>query len=150
MATQWSFEFAAGTTLAPGQYLVIAQDVTDFMQRHPGIRVVGEFSGRLSDSDERILLLDARGNLADEVHYYDGGRWPESADAGGSSLELRDPRADNSRGEAWSASDEAEPVRVASFLVYAYRGAPHLRSADLISMSSSWDCSMRVKCGWTT
>ena len=106
LADAVEFEFAVGTTLAPGQYLVIANDVADFLQRHPGIRVVGEFSGRLSDYHERIQLLDGRGNRADEVHYYDGGRWPESADAGGSSLELRDPWADNSRGEAWAASDE--------------------------------------------
>ena len=40
------------------------------------------------------------------MRYYDGGRWPAYADGGGSSLELRDPNADNSRAEAWAASNE--------------------------------------------
>ena len=39
--------------------------------------------------------------------YSDGGRWSQWADGGGSSLELRDPRADNAAGEAWDASDES-------------------------------------------
>ena len=100
------FDFPMGTLLAPNQYLVVASDAADLAARHPGINVIGEFSGQLSDSDERIQLLDARRNLADEVHYFDGGRWPESPDGGGASLELRDPHADNSHGEVWSASDE--------------------------------------------
>ena len=28
------------------------------------------------------------GNVADEVHYYDGGRWDDRADGHGASLEL--------------------------------------------------------------
>ena len=37
------------------------------------------------------------GNIADEVQYYEDGRWPEPADGGGRSLELRNPLADNSK-----------------------------------------------------
>jgi hypothetical protein len=55
---------------------------------------------------KRLLLVDAFGNPADEVSYVDGGRWPSSPDGGGSTLELRDPRADNSLAESWAASDE--------------------------------------------
>ena len=100
------FEFPQGTLLGPDQYLVVARSADQLAALHPDIVIVGEFSARLSDSDERIQLLDAQLNLADEVHYYDGGRWPEYADGGGSSLELRDPHADNARGEAWASSDE--------------------------------------------
>ncbi len=107
LADAVSFRFDAGVTLTPGQYLVVARDSASLLVQHPGIRVAGEFSGRLSDKHERIQLLDARANVADEVHYYDAGRWPEFADGGGSSLELRDPAADNSRGESWAASDES-------------------------------------------
>jgi hypothetical protein len=84
-----SYEFPAGTTLASGGYLVVSN-----------------FSGNLSDAGERILLIDAAGNPADEVRYFDSGRWPDYADGGGSSLELRDPFADNSKPEAWAASKE--------------------------------------------
>ncbi len=102
------FDFPAGTVLGPDQYLVIARDATELAARYPDINVVGQFSGQLADSDERIQLLDGQQNLADEVHYFDDGRWPQYADGGGSSLELRDPFADNSRGEVWASSDETE------------------------------------------
>lgn len=101
------YVFPAGTTLEPGAYLVVAGDAAALLVKHPGIDVVGNFSGNLNNGGERILLLDANGNPADDVHYYDGGVWPEYADGGGSSLELRDPDADNSKAEAWAASDES-------------------------------------------
>ncbi len=102
------FEMPARTTLGPGQFLVIANDADSLAAMYPGIHVAGEFSGRLSDGSERLRLYDAQDNLADDVEYFDGGRWPEFADGGGSSLELVDPDADNSRGESWAASDERE------------------------------------------
>lgn len=39
--------------------------------------------------------------------YRDGGSWSEWADGGGSSMELRSPRADNTIGESWDSSDES-------------------------------------------
>jgi hypothetical protein len=100
------YRFPAGTTLPPDGYLVVARDV-EFMQAlHPGLDVVGPFDNQLSRSGELLLLKDAANNLADEVHYHDSGRWPEYADGGGSSLELRDPWADRTKAEAWAASDE--------------------------------------------
>ena len=96
-----AYRFPAGTRLAPGDHLVVANSAAT------GIDAVGRFTGRLDNSGDRILLLDAAGNPADEVRYFDGGRWPKAADGGGSSLELRDPWADNAAAEAWAASDES-------------------------------------------
>ncbi len=101
------FSFAPGTTLAAGGYLVLANDVGSMQSNYPGLAVVGPFTGKLSHHDDAIILTDAAGNVANQVHYYDGGRWPGYADGGGSSLELRDPWADNSQPEAWAASDES-------------------------------------------
>ena len=95
----WSFdeairyEFPEGTMIDPNGYLVVANDPEGFR-------------GSLDNSGENILLRDQNGNPADEVRYFDGGRWPDYADGGGSSLELRNPHADNSKAEAWAASDE--------------------------------------------
>ena len=111
--TNWRFTdginytFEPGTVIQPREYLVVARDVDAFQQEHPNVRVVGEFSGRLSRFGERIELTDLHGNPADEVHYYEAGRWPVVADGGGSTLELRDPNADNAQGEAWSGSIES-------------------------------------------
>ena len=113
------FTFAPGTILDAGEYLVVAKNADALRAEYPNIDVVGSFSGTLSDFGERVALVDARGNPADEVHYYDDGRWPQFADGGGSSLELRDPMADNAAAEAWAASDETDD---SSWQTYTYRG----------------------------
>lgn len=102
------YEFTPGTTLAAGDYLVIAGDQAALAAKYPGVNIAGEFRGGLSNSGERIQLVDAVGNLADEVIYYDDGAFDDRADGNGSSLELRDADADNSNGQAWAAS-EASP-----------------------------------------
>jgi len=101
-----SYAFGADQTIAPGGYLVVARDADALYAAYPAIDIVGNFSGHLG-SDDEIILNDPRGNPANVVHYYDDGRWPEAADGGGSSLELRDSKADNSKAEAWAASNES-------------------------------------------
>ena len=101
------YRFSPGQTIAAGGYLVVADDAAALRAIYPAANIVGDFGGRLSGSGDLILLRDPTGNLADEVRYFDGGRWPDYADGGGSSLELRDPDADNSQAEAWAASDES-------------------------------------------
>ncbi|MCB9742890.1 MAG: lamin tail domain-containing protein [Alphaproteobacteria bacterium] len=101
------FTFPEGSRIEPGAYLVVARDAEALRAQHPDIEVLGELEGRLGNSADRVLLLDALGNPADEVPYVDGGRWPGAADGGGASLELQDPWADNAVAEAWAASDES-------------------------------------------
>jgi hypothetical protein len=101
-----SYFFTAGQTIPAGGYVVIADDVPYLQALYPGIHIVGDFGGRLSGKGDHILLKDPNGNVADEVRYSDGGSWPEYADGGGSSLELCDPRLDNSKPEVWAASYE--------------------------------------------
>jgi hypothetical protein len=112
------FEFAAGTRLGAGEYLVVARKASELERLHPGIRVVGDWVGRLSGRGGRIRLLDAAGNPADDVRYLDDEPWPALADGGGSSLELNDPDADNATAGAWSASDESER---STWRTYTYR-----------------------------
>ena len=113
-----SFDFPAGTTLEPGEYLVIAADAEELSAKYPNIHIGGQFRGRLSDHDDRIRLLDANENPADEVHYFESGDWAANADGGGSSLELRNPYADNSNAAAWAASDETTKSQ---WQTYTYR-----------------------------
>ncbi len=100
------YTFPVGTVMAPDSYLVITRDGTA-PAAVPSLAVLGPFSGKLSGSGERLLLVDAAGNPANDLSYVDGGRWPSTPDGGGTTLELRDPRADNSIPEAWAASDES-------------------------------------------
>jgi hypothetical protein len=101
------YSFAAGKTVAPGSYLVVARDVTTLHATYPAIDIVGNYSGHLSSSGDAIILNDPLGNPANQVNYYPGGRWSEPPGGGGPSLELRDPNADNSKGEAWAPSRES-------------------------------------------
>ncbi len=117
------FTFPA-RTLDPNQYLVVAANVGAFLQAYPGVdsnRVVGPWTGRLSNSGEDVDLDDETGLRMDSVHYYDEGdwsyrelgpsdeghrgwQWNDNHDGGGSSLELIDPFLSNNYGQNWAAS----------------------------------------------
>jgi len=112
-----TFGFPSPSLLAPGGYLLVAKSPGNFTPA-PGAPVLGPWSGNLAGSGEKITLLDAAGNPADEINYLDGGRWPGRADGGGSTLELRDRRSDNALPGSWAASDESARR---SWQTYSYR-----------------------------
>ncbi len=120
------YEFSAGTVMQPDDYLVIASQSQWLAGQYPGIHVVGDFTGRLSNSGERLRLVDARGNTVDELHYHDDAPWPAYADGYGASLELRDPQADNGVPSAWCASD---PGVGSTWKTYVYRGTAQSSAA---------------------
>ncbi|MDG2381281.1 MAG: lamin tail domain-containing protein [Pirellulaceae bacterium] len=101
------YQFPSGTRMQAGEYLVVAKDADYLSEKYNDIRIIGNYSGRLSDHDDRILLLDTNKNPADDVHYYEGGTWPAYPDGGGVSLELTNPNADNSKGTVWASSDDS-------------------------------------------
>ncbi len=104
-----TYSFPSGTTIPASNYLVVAKDAATLQAKWPAVasKIVGNFSGSLKNGGERIQLSDVNGNPVNEVAYGKESPWPPAAHGGGSSLELRDPRADNSRPEAWAASDES-------------------------------------------
>jgi hypothetical protein len=126
------FVFPDGSVIAAGGHLVVANDPASLNTAVPGLGAIGPFTGSLSRSGERLVLRDAVGNPADSVAYSDDGRWPEAADGGGSSLELRDPRADNTVGESWAASDESAR---SSWQTYVYEGTA---AASSVGPDSQW------------
>lgn len=101
-----SFTFPPGSSIAAGGFAILTSDKAAFDAAHPGVIAAGQFSNNLSNRGERLVLADALGNRVDAVSYAEKKPWPEFTDAGGSSLELRDPYADNAAPEAWAASDE--------------------------------------------
>ncbi len=116
------FQFPEVSIPADG-YLVIAADLSTFHAKYPEVtNVIGNWSGKLSNSGETISLDDAQGNRIDSVHYADSGDWAVRQrglldhghrgwvwttphNGGGSSIELTMPGADlNDYGQAWGAS----------------------------------------------
>ncbi len=102
------YEIPEGFLLFPASYMVIAAD-PEALQAAYGITCVGPWIGGLSNSEEKIELLDALGRRADVVHYADDGSWPDTVDGVGpdgygSSIELVHPDMENNHGSAWLAS----------------------------------------------
>ncbi|MSU36344.1 MAG: hypothetical protein EXS36_14855 [Pedosphaera sp.] len=126
------FLFATDTVIPGGGYRVVAKDSAALQAKFPGLIALGPYNNSLSGSGESLLLLDENDNPADTVHYYGDGRWPEAADGGGSSLELRDPRADNAAGENWAASNESNR---AVWRTYTYEG---VAAASSVGPDSQW------------
>ena len=100
------FSFPAGTTMDAGTYLVIAKSLGPFSDVYPlpPSSVIGDFSRKLGNGGDTVLLLDADFQIIDSVIYDDRSPWPEAADGGGSSLELRHPALDNTLAQSWGAS----------------------------------------------
>ncbi len=101
------FDFEDDALLAPGAFLVVAEDAETLALKYPDITIIGDYRGTLRNGEDLVELRDALGNPVDQVHYLDETPWPAEADGGGSSLELRHPDMDNSVPEAWAASDES-------------------------------------------
>ncbi|MCA9197151.1 MAG: lamin tail domain-containing protein [Planctomycetales bacterium] len=101
------YTFPAGSQIGPGEFRLVARDADKFAEKYPekASLIVGRFEGQLANGGESIRLVDAVGNPADQVRYYDDGRWHEFADGGGASLELISPNADNRFPESWTSSD---------------------------------------------
>ena len=104
----WSFEgvqytFPANSTLPAGGYLVLAADALQFEATY-GFAPFGEYALALDDGGERLALLDAGLQVADEVVYDDGGVWAVTPDGLGPSLEVIDAQADNATARNWAAS----------------------------------------------
>lgn len=113
----------AGTVIPAGGFLIVAADPAEFAIKYPAVTatVVGPWTGRLSNSGEKIRLIDGAGTQIDELTYSDEGDWAvqrrgpldsghrgwiweSNADGLGGSLELRNPALTNREGQNWQAS----------------------------------------------
>ncbi len=96
-------------TLTNGHYAVVVRNTNAFRARYTNsaIRIIGTFSGKLSNSGETIRLENPQGGVIASITYSDGGAWPGRADGDGSTLELIDPaNPDYAAPSAWRSSSE--------------------------------------------
>ncbi|HTI70104.1 MAG TPA: lamin tail domain-containing protein [Candidatus Limnocylindria bacterium] len=125
------YTFPTGTVLPPGQFLTVAQNQAAFSSTYgANVPVFGEWNGKLDRFGTRLRLLgtNSQGRLdtLDEVNYRASLPWPTNADGSGASLQLIDPRQDNSRVANWTTSSGPKWTRVvangtaSSSLLYLY------------------------------
>ncbi len=87
-----SMTFGAGTTLTPGQRVIVVSNLTAFELRNgTGFPIVGEFSGNLDNGGEQLQIIDAVGENVLEFTYSDS--WYPQTDGDGHSLVMLDPAA---------------------------------------------------------
>lgn len=122
-----TFTFPTNAILQPGGYFVVARNAPRLLTNYPSLNsgnLAGSFSGSLSHKGERVALslmdflvdTNSKGKLVtntiypveNEVTYGSGGRWGQWSHGDGSSLELLDPRADNTLAPNWADSDETK------------------------------------------
>lgn len=138
------FAFPEGVVLMPGTELVVASNVGMLQAAHPGLTdVIGQWTGKLLNSAEKVFLRDASGNLIDRVRYADDGPWPPEADGGGAALCLktRSRAIDNEYGQAWEAVAGGTPgippadAAIAPLVVDVAHDPPVPRSSDRVAVT---------------
>lgn len=85
------YEFPLGTRLAPGRFLVLAENAVAFAQRYPTPVPDGVYAGQLSNAGERVTVVDPAGATLLTVGYGTEVPWPTTPDGAGFSLVPRDP-----------------------------------------------------------
>ena len=97
-----TYSFPDSAVLAAHQPLLLCSDSAAFAEYY-GLEPFGQFNRNLSNKSEYLVLVDAWGNVIDEVRYFDDDPWPWEADGEGAFLQLIDLDLDNSLPESWTA-----------------------------------------------
>jgi hypothetical protein len=146
--------------LAPGEYAVIVEDMVAFQDRYGNeIRILGRWSGGLSNNGEQLVMTDAVGNTILDFEYNDAAPWPQRADGAGASLELvnaiETPTSEFRKAYRWRGSTEfggspgrdgSDPVGVVINEVLAHTDPP-LTESDSIEIHNPTDMPMDIS-GW--
>lgn len=153
------FEFPPEAVVPAGGFAVVTPDRARFLAAHPGLdseRVWGDYQGSLDNREERVALVRPETEVrttptglvtnrlmvvVSEVMYRDGGRWGRWADGGGSSLELRDARADTRLAPNWADSDETgkapwTTIEATGVLSLAHPGVPQADQLQILLLGA--------------
>lgn len=102
------FDFADGTQLAPGAFVLVVKNEAAFEARYgSGLPVAGNYGGdNLSNGGEKIKLSLGAGTAILDFVYDDSAPWPAGTDGEGSSLTLVLPESlpNHALPQSWRAS----------------------------------------------
>ena len=132
------YVFPEGSSLAAGEYLVLASNPERFEERY-GFAPFGAYAGRLNNAGEKVELSDLPAeSVIASVEYSDDPPWPTRADGQGPSLVPVTSEATGAGGEAWRASfaihgspGKADPAAV---LVNEVSSRPESPASDAIEL----------------
>jgi Lamin Tail Domain/CotH kinase protein len=143
-----TFTFPAAT-LAPGGYLVIAQDPAAVLSKY-GVTALGPWLGKLSNSGDTIELRDSTNVIKDSVSYQPGFPWPTSANGLGPSIELINSALDNDLGGSWRSSTST--VGTVTYVGAAAFGWSYFKgiSEPLGFFGGDWRLPSFWEIGWST
>jgi hypothetical protein len=96
-----NFTFPPGTTLAAGEYIVVAANAANYV----GAYQTFDYSGSLSNNGEQITLETGSGIVIDDLTYDELAPWPLYADGNGPTLALNNTGDDNADAANWHWSD---------------------------------------------
>ncbi len=101
------YTFPSGTTIGAGQYLVLAGNAVAFANVYGFAPFADWGAGALSNNGATLTLLDALGNIIDQVPFDDVAPWVTAPDGFGPSLTLCSPSADNALASNWFSAATA-------------------------------------------
>ncbi|MGK0188331.1 MAG: hypothetical protein ACI9R3_004123 [Verrucomicrobiales bacterium] len=103
-----NFAFPDNTLLRSGERLLLVRNSAAFETRYtpPAATQIFEYTGRLSNDGEQILLQGTSSNAIRDFTYNDQLPWPTDADGEGKSLVLLNPTTNPPHGDptSWSPS----------------------------------------------
>ena len=102
------FVFTNGTTINPGQFVVLVSNPEAFLSNYPNVHLDGVYTKRLANDSDKLTLVHATGAKIFSVAYRSVAPWPATADGMGYSLVplVSDIGADWDNPANWRASTE--------------------------------------------
>ncbi|MFC6878050.1 CotH kinase family protein [Flavobacterium myungsuense] len=98
-----TYIFPPNSTISSNKSIYLASNSTVFKEKY-GITAFGQFTRNLSNSSQKLVLVDGFGNVIDYVEYFDKSPWPD-ADGSGNYLQLINTTLDNSLASSWVAAN---------------------------------------------
>src|SRR6266550_1825265 len=145
-----NFTFPSGTQLAPGNYVVVAEN-PPALQSKFSVSALGPWTGTLNNDGDKIVLRDAAGNVADEVDYQLGFPWPTVGDSPGYSMELVNPAFDNDLGGNWRASVVGNPLQQTNTLIADHSTWKYLKGwSEASTPATAWRALAFPDASWLT
>lgn len=105
-----TYQFPDNAHIAGHEAIWLCSDSLLFSEYYQ-VTPFGQYMRKLDNKSENLVLVDAWGNIIDQVHYCDSLPWPMEADGEGPYLQLKDLDLDNSLAENWTTGDDLTGIQ---------------------------------------